>query len=93
MGTRTLSIVLLLCLNLLDYLFTINALRHGIPEANPLLVAIVETLWFPVIKIGIVSLLIVFLWFFPPRPWVLTALVGVYGGVVLWHLTHLPTLW
>jgi hypothetical protein len=90
MGTRKLPIILLLCFNLLDYLFTINALQHGISEANPILIPIVETLWFPVIKVGIVSILIIFLWVF--RPGALTPLVWVYGAVVLWHLTGMVLL-
>ena len=75
-------------LNLLDLLFTLYALSHGIPEANPLLQ---NTAFMVVYKVVVVGMLC---WWLrrrtePVARYGLNALAAVYGAVNLWHIWNL----
>jgi hypothetical protein len=48
--------------NITDYILTLDALEKGYTEANPLLLTIVNTLEFPLVKLILVPLLLFWLW-------------------------------
>ncbi|MCD4713437.1 MAG: DUF5658 family protein [Clostridiales bacterium] len=48
--------------NITDYFLTLEALEKGHTEANPLLITIVNTLEFPLVKLILVPLLLYWLW-------------------------------
>lgn len=48
--------------NVTDYFLTLEALEKGHTEANPLLIGIINTLEFPLVKLFLVPLLLYWLW-------------------------------
>ncbi|SCZ81845.1 hypothetical protein SAMN03080599_03090 [Acidaminobacter hydrogenoformans DSM 2784] len=48
--------------NKVDYLMTLEALERGYKEANPLLASMVGTFQFPLVKLLLVPLLLIFMW-------------------------------
>lgn len=48
--------------NITDFFLTIEALERGHTEANPLLLTIINTLEFPLVKLILVPLLLYWLW-------------------------------
>ena len=77
-------------LNLLDLCFTLCALNHDIPEANPLLRHTVFMVFYKVVVIGVLC------WWLnrrsePIARYGLKVLTAVYGVVNVWHVMNL--LW
>ena len=76
--------------NQVDYLMTLEALERGYKEANPLLASMVGTFQFPLVKLLLVPLLLIFMWQMRHRigkslvtlTWVPFA---AYSMVVLYH--------
>lgn len=62
--TRILAIILisLFIMNIADYIFSVRALSWGIKEWNPLINATIGTYLFPILKIGLVSMFLLFIW-------------------------------
>lgn len=57
-----LALIALAVFNVMDYLFTRWCLNRGFVEANPLMVPIVDTPWFFVIKVVLVPLALYAIW-------------------------------
>jgi len=83
----------LFLLNIADYAFTVRALSWGVPEANPFMNAIVFTALFPAVKIGLVTVSLLAIWFLRNRinrlrrviMLALWATFLVYAGTTAWH--------
>ena len=83
-------------LNIADYVFTEIALSLGAEEANPFLAPIVDTIWFPIVKVFIVSAFILFIWLVRERilagkrrKFILFGLwitFFAYLAVIAWHI-------
>ena len=76
--------------NKVDYLMTLEALERGYKEANPLLASMVGTFQFPLVKLLLVPLLLIFMWQMRHRIGKsLVTLTWVpfvaYSSVVLYH--------
>ena len=48
--------------NVADYFLTLHALSMGFREGNPVMALIVDTVYFPKVKLVLVPLLLLFLW-------------------------------
>ena len=94
--TRMMAFLLisLFIMNIADYFFTVRALSWGIIEWNPLINAIAHTQLFPILKIGLVSAFLLFIWLFRYHINRLLLLImtelwlvfGFYALVNGWHI-------
>ena len=48
--------------NVADYFLTLEVISQGHEEANPIIDAILPTIYFPIVKLVVVPLLLLFLW-------------------------------
>ena len=92
----------ILILNIADYVFTEIALSLGAEEANPFLAPIVDTIWFPIVKVFIISTFVLFIWLV--KEYILAGklkkviLFGLwvafiaYFAVMVWHIYGLLIL-
>ena len=55
-------LISLFIMNIVDYILTARAMSFGIRELNPLINAIAHTLLFPILKVGLISAFILFIW-------------------------------
>ena len=72
-------------LNLIDLVFTLYALSHGIPEANPLMVSVPVMVFYKIIVIGLLC------WWLSYRreKTALTLVTVFYAAVAVWHIVNL----
>jgi len=94
--TRILAFLLvsLFIMNIADYILTTRAMSFGIKELNPLINIVVQTPLFPILKIGLISAFILFIWLARHkinrlRFVIMTALwvtFVAYALVTFWHI-------
>jgi len=80
-------------LSIIDYLYTVRAVSHGLKEFNPVMVPILHTPLFPLIKMFIIPLTLLWVWLNRDKwqhNWLINfgiwVLFMVYGGLTVWHI-------
>lgn len=85
------KLILIGIFNILDYYFTLRALAAGFKELNPLINAVVNTLYFPLIKLVVIPLLLVLIWCLHSRinqerfSFYVRLMFFAYLGVLVYH--------
>ncbi len=63
MKTLAFLLISISAFNIADYIFTERAISWGIEEANPWVLLMMETGYYPFLKIGLVSFLLLGIWY------------------------------
>jgi len=89
-GLLLLNIALL---SIIDCLYTISAVSYGLGEVNPIMDAIIQTPLFPLIKLFIIPIALLWLWTIRDK-WQHNGLINLglwtlfvfYGALTVWHI-------
>ena len=88
-SNKTKLLVALLLNNVSDYIFTDIAIRAGAEELNPVIDLTIGTIWFPIVKLGFIPFLLLWVYFkdFSKGTYrFLYSVCFIYFLVIVWHL-------